>query len=75
MKLYVRLYSEINGAWQSNDYTFAETGTGTQAVITSPAAGVLPVGPTQTFIWSSGTGVTAYMSAWEPRGPDRMICA
>jgi len=57
--VYVRLYSKINGAWHSNDYTYTESGTATAAALTAPTLGTL-LGSSQTFTWSSGTGVTSY---------------
>ena len=59
--VYARLLSEINGAWQANDYTYIESGTATPAALAAPtpvAGSVL--GTTQTFNWTTGTGVTAY---------------
>jgi hypothetical protein len=65
--LYVRLWSLINGAWQYNDYSYtADPTTYTVATVPvnaqmlSPAAGTTLTGPTTTFTWNSGSGVTQY---------------
>jgi hypothetical protein len=58
--LYVRLYSLINGAWQFNDYTYAEASSAVPAAITSPAGGSTLTGSTVVFSWTSGAGVTQY---------------
>ncbi len=58
--LYVRLRSFINGAWQYTDYTFIEAGTAVAATLTSPVSGSTLAGPSATFSWSAGSGVTLY---------------
>ena len=58
--LYARMWSKINGVWQSTDYTFTESGSPTLAALTSPApSGQLP-GANVTFSWSAGAGPTSY---------------
>jgi hypothetical protein len=57
--LYVRLWSQIGGVWQANDYTYTAA-SGTKAVMTSPASGSTVPGATMTFNWTTGTGVTQY---------------
>jgi streptogramin lyase len=58
--VFVRLYSLINGAWQSADYTFIESGgPPVAAALTSPTGTTL-TGSSQTFTWSTGAGVTRY---------------
>jgi sugar lactone lactonase YvrE len=59
--LYARLYSFIQGAWQSNDYVYTESGT-PLAVLQSPTPGLSTVLGTSlvAFQWSRGTGVTVY---------------
>ena len=59
--LYARLYSFINGAWQSTDYTYKESGTPAKAVLTSPAPGSTLPGSSATFTWTAGQGVTQYL--------------
>jgi len=60
-KLYARLYSLINGAWQYNDYTYTATATPTPAVLTSPAPSSTLTSSSATFQWTAGTGVTQYV--------------
>jgi hypothetical protein len=55
--IYVRLWSLIFGAWQYNDYTYAD---GQIAVMTSPPPGSVLSSDSVTFGWTSGTGVSQY---------------
>jgi hypothetical protein len=61
-KVYARLYSLINGAWQYNDYQYTESGTPTPAALISPTPGVGTVLGTSSvqFQWSTGVDVTDY---------------
>jgi hypothetical protein len=56
-KVYTRLLSYINGAWQYNDYTFTE---GSMAVLTTPVQGSTLTGASVTFDWTPGANVTVY---------------
>jgi hypothetical protein len=67
--VYVRLYSMIGGAWQTNDYTFRAAGGatptptpagGAKVALTSPTPGSTLPGSTVTFSWTSGTNVSYY---------------
>ena len=58
--LYVRLYSLINGAWQSSDYTLTESGAPLLAALKYPAPGSTLTGSSATFQWTAGGGVTDY---------------
>jgi hypothetical protein len=58
--LYVTLWSYLNGAWQSNSYTYTAF-TPVPAQITSPANNTTLPGGSVTFEWNSGNGVTRYM--------------
>ena len=58
--VYVTLYSRINGAYQTNSYTYLAAGTATPATMTTPANGAKLTGASQTFNWSAGSGVTQY---------------
>ena len=59
-RLYVTLFSYINGAWYWVDYQFqASTQTGTLAQLTFPANGAT-LAPTQTFAWTQGWNVASY---------------
>jgi hypothetical protein len=62
VKVYARLYSLINGAWQFNDYQYTESGTPTPAALTSPTPGLSTIlGATNVqFQWSTGTDATDY---------------
>jgi len=63
-KIYVRLWSLIDGAWVIRDFEFraySSTPGGPQkAQITSPAARSTLAGTSATFNWSSGVAVTRY---------------
>jgi uncharacterized repeat protein (TIGR01451 family) len=62
--VYVRLWSEINGAWPYVDYTYTAAGTGTAlAAMTGPANHATLTGSSVTFQWSTGTGATEYWLA------------
>ncbi len=56
--IYVRLTSIIGGVAQFVDYTYTEANL--LAQMTSPALGSTLAGPSTTFTWTAGTGVTQY---------------
>jgi CSLREA domain-containing protein len=58
--IYVTLFSQVNGAWQPNQYTFTESGTTSAAVLNSPQPGTQLSGSSVTFAWTSGAGPTEY---------------
>lgn len=58
--LYVRLNQEINGVWQTSDYTYTEAGTLKPAVINSPAPETTLQTQTVTFDWSGAIGPVEY---------------
>jgi hypothetical protein len=59
--VYVTLYSMINGAWQSNGYTYtAFTSTGGSAVMQTPVPGSTLSGSSVAFTWSAGASATGY---------------
>ena len=62
-KLYVRLYSLINGAWQYTDYTYVAYGSPIPASLTTPAPDTLtPLsGTSVAFSWSPGNLATHFM--------------
>jgi sugar lactone lactonase YvrE len=77
-KVYARLYSLINGAWQSIDYLYTESGAPTPAMLTSPTPGLTTVLGTSnvSFQWTAGTGVSLYqlnLSAIAPGGSDLLV--
>jgi len=59
-KLYVTLFSQINGAWKPVSYTYTQAGPPVPATLLSPAAGSTLPGTSATFTWSAGTLVDAY---------------
>jgi hypothetical protein len=76
--VYARLYSKINGVWQSNDYVYTESGTPTPATLTSPTPGSTTILGTSnvTFQWSTGAAVTGYqlnLSATTPGASDLFL--
>ncbi|MGA2848437.1 MAG: Ig-like domain-containing protein [Terracidiphilus sp.] len=73
--VYATLSSYINGAWQSKNYVYTETGTTVPAVLQSPTPGLSTILGTSNvaFQWSAGTGVTLYeltVSAVAPGGSE-----
>ena len=60
--VYVRLYSLINGAWQSADYTYVSAGTATQGALTVPAPNTATplTGASVTFSWLPGNSATHF---------------
>jgi len=62
VKVYATLYSKINGVWQSNSYSYTESGTPTPATLTSPNPGLGTIlGATNVvFQWTPGVAVTDY---------------
>jgi hypothetical protein len=58
--VFARLYSLINGKWQSIDYTYTEAGTLVPAALTTPTPGSTLAGSTVTFTWTAGAGPTEY---------------
>jgi hypothetical protein len=77
MTVYATLYSYINGAWQSNNYVYTESGT-SGAVLTSPTPGQTTVLGTSNvpFQWTTGAGVAVYqlnLSAVAPGGSDLFL--
>ena len=61
-KVYVRLYSLINGAWQGNDYTYTAFGSPTPAQLTTPAPNTsTPLsGTSVAFAWNPGNLATHF---------------
>jgi serine protease len=57
--LFARLMSFIGGSWQSVDYTYTESAPPVKAALISPTPGTV-LGPSATFTWTPGTGVTIY---------------
>jgi hypothetical protein len=66
--VYVRLYQKIDGAWQSTDYTYTESGNLVLAAITSPSPGST-LGSSATFQWPGGQGPAGYQLLVGTIGP------
>jgi sugar lactone lactonase YvrE len=60
VKLFVRLNQEMNGIWQSADYTYTEAGTLVPGVINNPAPGSAVKGPNVTLSWAGASGPSEY---------------
>ena len=59
--VYVTLWTEINGQWMYNQYTYTAFNSGSsKGVITSPAPSSTLTGSSQLFSWTAGSGATAY---------------
>jgi hypothetical protein len=58
--VFARLWSKINGTWQSIDYLYTESGTLATAALTSPTPGSTLTGSSVTFAWTGGSGPAAY---------------
>ncbi len=59
--IYVRLFSQIAGAWLYNDYTYtASVVVGTKAAMITPAAGTKLSSSTTLFNWNAGVNVSEY---------------
>ena len=57
--IYVRLWSSIAGAWQSNDYVYTASAFA-KAALTTPTPGSTLPGASVTFGWTAGSGVSQY---------------
>lgn len=57
--IYVRLFTDFNGTWQSTYYTLTAV-TLTPAALTSPAPGSTLASTSVTFTWTAGSGASAY---------------
>jgi hypothetical protein len=59
-KVYARLFSDVDGAIEYNDYTYTETPPGVAAMLISPPSSI-PLGTSGVqFEWTAGTGATQY---------------
>jgi hypothetical protein len=55
--IYARLWTNCNGAWTYNDYTFTAAA---PAALSSPTQGATFAGSSQSFTWNSVVGATGY---------------
>jgi len=53
------VYSLIGKVWYANGYTYTEASS-IPATMSTPTSGIVLSGPSVTFTWSAGTGVTEY---------------
>jgi hypothetical protein len=67
--LHVRLMQELNGVWQTADYTYTESGTSAPAVITGPTSGSTLTATNVTFSWPGGKGTFEYQLRVGTTGP------
>jgi serine protease len=58
--IYVRLWTQIAGTWQYNDYSYTAAALGTKAAMISPVPASVLTGSSATFTWTAGTGASAY---------------
>jgi hypothetical protein len=59
--VYVTLWSLVLGQWTYNEYAYtAYSIGGAQGVLNTPAPGATFTGSTVTFVWTAGSGATAY---------------
>jgi hypothetical protein len=59
--VYVTLYSLVGGNWLSNPYTYTAYNTaGAGGVMQTPTPGSTLTGSSTTFVWTPGSGATAY---------------
>jgi len=60
--LYVRLWSNVGGFWQYNDYTYTAANL-PLATMASPTPGTVLSGPSVVFTWNGNAGISQY-SLW-----------
>jgi uncharacterized protein YjiK len=60
VKVYARLWWEIDAAWKSADYTYTEAGSPVSPVLTTPTPGSVLSGSSVAFTWTAGGGPSAY---------------
>ena len=67
--IFVRLWSNINGAWQGNDYTYtAATLTSPKAVMSSPAPSSTLTGSAIRFTWAATTASAYWLDVGTASG-------
>ena len=75
--IYVKLWSMVNGAWQSNQYAYTAAGLAAmaKASLVSPVSGTVLSGSQVAFNWNAGAGVSQY-AIWIGSTPDSYdLCA
>ena len=58
--IYVRLWSNVAGTWQYNDYQYQPSAPPTPATMTGPTPGATISGSSTTFVWTTGYGASQY---------------
>jgi len=67
--IYATLWTEINGQWQYNQYTYTAFNSGSsEAVITSPVNGSNLTGSSEVFTWTQGSGTQFWLTAGNSPG-------
>jgi len=67
--IYATLWTEINGQWQYNQYTYTAFNSGSsEAVITSPVNGSNLTGSSEVFTWTRGSGTQFWLTAGNSPG-------
>jgi hypothetical protein len=67
--VYITLRYEINGVWQTTDYTYTAAPLANPPVMTSPTPGSVLTGSSVTFTWKPSSAVTAYSLSAGTYGP------
>jgi hypothetical protein len=67
--VYITLRYQINGIWQTTDYTYTTAPLANPPVITSPTPGSVLPGSSVTFQWKPSSAVTAYSISAGTYGP------
>ena len=75
--VYVRLWSNVNGAWLYNDYTYATCSgcMGTEALMTGPAPGTTLGSTVVTFTWSASLASECYLQVGTTLGGQELYSA
>jgi len=66
--LYVTLFSDVNGQWPYNQYTYTAASGGLLAVMQSPTPGTEIDGTSITFTWSAGAGQNYWLDVGSTPG-------
>jgi uncharacterized cupredoxin-like copper-binding protein len=59
--VFVRLWSQVNGVWEFNDYTYTAATVAGKAAMTSPAPGSVLSGASVTFTWDAGAATQYHL--------------
>ncbi|MBZ5551925.1 MAG: hypothetical protein LAO21_04325, partial [Acidobacteriia bacterium] len=75
--VYVRLWSNVSGAWLYNDYTYATCSgcMGTEALMTGPAPGATLGSTVVTFTWSASLASECYLQVGTTLGGQELYSA